>query len=436
MKHLELHIIQSVPVACLNRDDLNSPKTAIFGGVQRARVSSQSWKRAIRELANKELNNSGQFKGKRSRLFVGKISSTLMELGEPEERANALSLCAGHYLAKLDPKREAKVKTLVFLSPLEYEIFANILFSLRDDDKQKLVDAISLVDKEKLAEDEDSDESVDEEKPKKKPKGEKKLTAKQFSQLVAKILKTPTAKAFKGEKKETKGLPKDAADIALFGRMVANDRSLTVEATSMFSHALSTHKVDNEIDFFAAVDDLQPIEESGAGMTSTLEFNSATYYRFAALNLNMLADTGHLASMTREERQNVVRTFVEATVKAIPGARKNTMNSNTLPVYVLSVVREKGHPIQLVNAFENPLKSNQGYIVESIKRLNAEYADLKETWGIEGSAKVIIKKSLKEQLNGQPDKSADEDKSKENTVDGLEVVSLNKLLDEVVEHVI
>ena len=49
MKHLELHIIQSVPVACLNRDDLNSPKTAVFGGVQRARVSSQSWKRAIRE---------------------------------------------------------------------------------------------------------------------------------------------------------------------------------------------------------------------------------------------------------------------------------------------------------------------------------------------------------------------------------------------------
>ncbi len=75
MKHLELHIIQSVPVACLNRDDLNSPKTAIFGGVQRARVSSQSWKRAIREMAEKEIDNSGQFKGQRSRLFIEKILS-------------------------------------------------------------------------------------------------------------------------------------------------------------------------------------------------------------------------------------------------------------------------------------------------------------------------------------------------------------------------
>ena len=84
MKHLELHIIQSVPVACLNRDDLNSPKTAVFGGVQRARVSSQSWKRAIREMATKEIDNTGQFKGERSRLFVDKIASALKEIGESD----------------------------------------------------------------------------------------------------------------------------------------------------------------------------------------------------------------------------------------------------------------------------------------------------------------------------------------------------------------
>jgi len=106
MKHLELHIIQSVPVACLNRDDLNSPKTAVFGGVQRARVSSQSWKRAIREMAAKELDHSGQFNGKRSRLFVEKISSELQKLGEAEVIAESLALCAGHYLAKLDPKEK------------------------------------------------------------------------------------------------------------------------------------------------------------------------------------------------------------------------------------------------------------------------------------------------------------------------------------------
>ncbi len=429
MRHLELHIIQSVPVSCLNRDDLNSPKTAVFGGVQRARVSSQSWKRAIREMSEKEIDKLGQFKGKRSRLFIEKISAALKKLGEVQDTANALSLCAGHYLAKLDPKQEGKVKTLVFLSPFEYDIFAKVLFSLEATDKQKLVDAISSVDKEKLAKDEDGDEEVEEEATEKKKKGDKKLTAKQFTQLVAKILKTPIEKAFKGEKKETKNLPKDAADIALFGRMVANDHSLTVEAASMFSHALSTHKADNEIDFFAAVDDLQPKEEPGAGMTGTLEFNSATYYRFAALNLDMLADADHLKSMTIDERKAVVRTFVEATIKAVPTARKNAANGNTIPDYVLGIVREKGHPVQLVNAFENPIKSSQGYAIEAIKRLNAEYVDLKETWGIEGSAQATIRKSLKEELLKSKT-------TEDNPSDSVNTVSMDQLINGMVKHVI
>lgn len=390
MKHMELHIIQSVPVSCLNRDDLNSPKTAIFGGVQRARVSSQSWKRAVRELAEKEIDKSGKFKGKRSRLFVEKIVDALKNLGEPEEKGKALALCLGHYLAKLDSKQEGRVKTLIFLSPLEYEIFAKILFSLKEDDKQKLIEAITLVDQERLVEEKDKSDNSEGEDVLQKKKGEKKLSAKQFGKIVSKILKNPIEKAFKSEKKETKGLPKDAADIALFGRMVANDHSLTIEAASMFSHALSTHKVDNEIDFFAAVDDLQPKEESGAGITSTLEFNSATYYRFAALNLDMLADEDHLASLTLEERKEVVRTFIEATIKAIPGARKNTMNGNTMPEYVLGVVREKGHPIQLINAFENPIRSSQGYTAKSIELLDGEYSKLTGIWDIQHIYKEAI----------------------------------------------
>ncbi len=403
MKHLELHIIQSVPVACLNRDDLNSPKTAVFGGVQRARVSSQSWKREIREMmAEKDFDLRGQFKGQRSRLFIEKIGAALTAIGEAEATAKALSLCSGHYLAKLDPKEEGKVKTLVFLSPLEYEAFSQLLHSLTDVDKQKLVEVVSSVDTAKLADEDDGEDDAEEETATKRKKGEKKLSPKQFTKLVAGVLKKPIRKAFKDE-----SLPKDAADIALFGRMVANDHSLTVEAAAMFSHALSTHKADNELEFFAAVDELQSKEESGAGMTSTLEFNSATYYRFAALNLDMLADAGHLASMTLEERQAVVRTFVEATIKAIPSARKNTMNGNTLPVFILGVVREKGHPVQLVNAFENPLPRGQGYVAESVKRLKAEYEKLKTTWGLN----AVFEKAIPE-------------------------LSLPSFLEEVVKHVV
>lgn len=339
MKHLELHIIQSVPVACLNRDDLNSPKTAVFGGVQRARVSSQSWKRAIREMA-KEISPL-QFKGERTRLMFEPLVKEMKASGISADDAEEGAKKIIDALVKLDAKSTDRVKstTLYFMSPLELQTLARIYAETKDTKKAlKSIDARSL---------------------------------------------------------------KDAADISIFGRMVANDHSLTVEAASMFSHALSTHKVDNEIDFFSAVDDLQPKEESGAGMTSTLEFNSATYYRFAGLNLDMLADAEHLGSITREERQNVVRTFVEATIRAIPGARKNTMNGNTLPIHVLGVIREKGHPIQLVNAFENPVRSSQGYAVKSVELLKSEYAKLAEIWEIEAVfEKTIPEVSLKVFLDG------------------------------------
>lgn len=320
MKHLELHIIQSVPVSCLNRDDLNSPKTAIFGGVQRARVSSQSWKRAIRELA-KEISPK-YFNGERTRLLYDPLVKEIKAAGGSANLADDGAKEIIEALVKLDDKSKDKVKskTLYFMSPLELETIAKAYVKTKDVKKAlKAIDASSL---------------------------------------------------------------KDAADISIFGRMVANDHSLTVEAASMFSHALSTHKVDNEIDFFAAVDDLQPKEDAGAGMTSTLEFNSATYYRFAALNLDMLADAEHLASLSKDERKKVVQTFVEATIAAIPGARKNSMNGNTLPNYVLGIVRETGHPIQLVNAFETPVRSSQGFAAQSIDQLKSEYEKLSKTWGV------------------------------------------------------
>lgn len=328
MKHLELHMIQSVPVACLNRDDLNSPKTALFGGVQRARVSSQSWKRAIRDLA-KEMAPE-QFKGERTRLMFEPLKSALIAAGILETEADEPASKVIDALVKLDSKSTDKVKstTLYFMSPLELETIARKYVETND---------------------------------------------------VKKALKAVDSKSLK-----------DAADIALFGRMVANDHSLAVEAAAMFSHALSTHKVDNEIDYFSAVDDLQQKEDSGAAMTGTLEFNSATYYRFVALNLDMLADAEHLGSLDKSERQDIVKTFVEAAIKAVPSARKNTMNGNTLPVYVLGLVREKGHPIQLVNAFEKPVESKQGFTTKSVEMLKAEYEKLELTWGINAEFKKAI----------------------------------------------
>jgi len=343
MRHIELHILQSFPVSCLNRDDLNSPKTAVFGGVQRARVSSQCWKRAVREAAKEEL--PAFFNGKRGRLFIEPMKNALLKEGYDETKSLEVAKEFGEYLAKYDADAEKKngtlrVKTAYFTTPNEIA---------------------------KLA----------------KAYKEKEDVKKAVKELKPEDLK-------------------DAADISLFGRMVANDHTLTIEGASMFSHALSTHKVENEIDYFSAMEDWAN-DDAGAAMTSTLEFNSATYYRFAALNLDMLFDEDHLKCLDLGERKEVVKAFVKATLQAIPVARRNSMNGNVPPSYVLCVLREKGHPVQLVNAFEEPIQSKNGIMKKSIEAIDKEYQSLKETWGL-GGVEIRMPKENLDDLLGEVEK--------------------------------
>ena len=323
MKLIELHILQSFPVSCLNRDDVGAPKSAIFGGVPRARVSSQSFKRAIRLLA-REKSGAGVFDGIRTRhlksLFMEALSKT--EIADPEKVSD--DICKT--LSKID--NDQQVTTAVYLSPKEID---NIVASLNAGESVK--------------------------------------------------------SAVKNAQRH------DAADISLFGRMIANPGNLSVEGAAMFSHALSTHKVANEIDFFSAVDDHKPdSEDAGAGMIGTLEFNSALYYRYAALNLDLLADPRHLGGLPPEDRKAVVAHFINATLEAIPGARKNSMNAHTRPGFVLGTVKENGQPVQLINAFEKPIwtPDGQGIMEKSIEELKGHHNQLKDIWGIETLIEVAI----------------------------------------------
>ena len=106
--------------------------------------------------------------------------------------------------------------------------------------------------------------------------------------------------------------------------MVANDPSLNVEAASMFSHALSTHKASNKVDFYSAVDDVKQrhgiddetdASDAGAGIIGSLEFNSATYYRYIAINLDLLAKPSHLGGLSADERKDILRAFIDSILK-------------------------------------------------------------------------------------------------------------------------
>jgi len=152
-------------------------------------------------------------------------------------------------------------------------------------------------------------------------------------------------------------------DIALFGRMVADDPSLNTDACSQVSHSISTHKVNIEYDYFTAVDDLASEDTAGAGHLGTVEFNSATLYRYATVAVH------ELQAQLGDDTAQAVRQFIQAFVCSMPTGKQNTFANRTLPDAVLVTLRQD-QPINLVGAFERPVPpSDEGYVAASAERL-------------------------------------------------------------------
>lgn len=160
----------------------------------------------------------------------------------------------------------------------------------------------------------------------------------------------------------------DALDIALFGRMVAKAADMNVEAAASFAHAISTHKVSNEVEFFTALDDLQ--DEPGSAHMGSLEFNAATYYRYISLDLGQLAQT-----MGSDDLKEAIAAFSKALFFAVPNARQTTQ-SGASPWEFARVMVRKGQRLQV--PFETPVKAQAGgYLQPSIDTLKG-YLDKKE----------------------------------------------------------
>lgn len=295
--YLDVHVLQTVPPSCINRDDTGSPKTAVYGGITRARVSSQSWKRAIRQMF-KELLPS-QNLGVRTKKIVGMVAQALRKLGE-DEHAEAMAeqvlKAAGLKITSVEDGTGA----LFFMSHAQSLALAKLALEASSPTKAQAAKALS----------------------------------------------------------EAPGV-----DIALFGRMVADSKALNVDATAQVAHSLSTHRVDNEYDYFTAVDDLSPEDSAGAGHIGTVEFNSATLYRFATVAVH------ELHALLPQGTPQATRAFVEAFVRAMPTGKQNTFANRTPPDVVMVCLRED-QPINLVGAFERAVKAGEeGYAAQSARQL-------------------------------------------------------------------
>lgn len=305
---LDVHAIQTVPPSNINRDDTGSPKTAQYGGVTRARVSSQSWKKAIRQyfLEYGDLGNVGV----RSLEIVRYVADKIVKLDESIALDEAMNLAEKVIKdAGITTTKERKTRALFFISSVQAE---------------KLAKAAIEGDVKKAE--------------------------------IQKLLKEDPA-----------------IDIALFGRMVADDPNLNEDASSQFAHAISTHGVQTEFDFFTATDDFSSATDAGAGMLGTVEYNSSTLYRYANVAVHefskQIADKPSII--------NALKLFIEAFTKSMPTGKINTFANQTLPQALLITLRSD-RPVSLVTAFERPIRSNEGYVEKSIQRLEKEYQSVQQ----------------------------------------------------------
>ncbi|MEU8109518.1 type I-E CRISPR-associated protein Cas7/Cse4/CasC [Nonomuraea muscovyensis] len=337
---IELHLLQSFPVSNLNRDDVGQPKTATFGGHVRGRISSQSLKRSARQLF-KDYGLDKSEIGVRTKRLLDRVTENLAK-DHDADRARPVATAALEHLGFGVDTDRGLTEYLLYVGQ---DAVDHLTSYCRDrwETLEALASAGSKTSKEKKT-------------PKKKAKPDKATQAEARRILDA----------------------SRAADIALFGRMIADNKDLNVAAASQVAHAISTHVVATEFDFYTAVDDLKPEAESGADMLGTIDFNSACYYRYANVDLVQLAENlqGDLDLVHR-----TVCAWLLAFIHAVPSGKQNSMAARTMPDTLLGVVRDRG-AWNLANAFLRPVVGAD-IMVDSTERLLEHFGKLRGFYGAE-----------------------------------------------------
>ncbi|WP_030745202.1 type I-E CRISPR-associated protein Cas7/Cse4/CasC [Streptomyces sp. NRRL F-5135] len=355
---LDIHILQNVPPSNMNRDDTGTPKSAYYGGVRRARVSSQAWKRATRSRFNELLppeelgvrtKKVVEALAERISAYDPSVAGTAVRLAEETLRVTTGSSFDPPKRKVRDGEDEAvaESKYLMFLSRRQLDALAEVAVSASGGGDVESLKK-SFKDKEQKAR---ARHAVD---------------------------------------------TRHSVDIALFGRMVADSADLNVEAATQVAHALSVHRSDIESDFYTAVDDRSSASEPGAGMIGTVDFNSATLYRYAAVDVDELQR--NLGAGLKEDEPpstptaKAVTAFLEAFITSLPTGKINSFGNHTLPSAVIVTIRDRW-PISFVGAFEEPVpKSAQGgFLRESCHRLAAYVPDLERQYGLENQPTWVFR---------------------------------------------
>ena len=341
---IEFHVLQNHAPSNLNRDDTGSPKECVFGGVKRARISSQCLKRSIRRSETFQQALEGHL-AQRTRQLPELMRARfgkegLVELAETAAiKASGFGTSGG---TERKPEKDGKYATAqtMFLTSHDIEAVAKVLLEA----------------------------------------ARKAGDVKKFAALKAGDLQ--------GEARQ-KGFRPVSVDVALFGRMTTSEAFRDVEAAMQVAHAISTHKVDHEFDYFTAVDDLKNSDgdledDAGADMLGDVEYNSACYYKYFSLDVD-----GLVANLSGESRREVsdeeklearslaaraVDAFVRAMTMTSPSGKQNSFAAHQLPAAILVEVRPHAAPVSYANAFTNEVRPGQN--AREVRDLTGKNPDL------------------------------------------------------------
>lgn len=356
----EFHILQNHAPSNLNRDDTGSPKECVFGGYTRARISSQCLKRTLRRsdafqqaLADDGLaTRTRQLPEEVRKAFAG--DAALAE--EAAKKASGFGTKEG---------KEQEMKAGKYLT-------AQSMF-LTQADIAAVVETLRIAaDGKSLA---------------------------QFAKIPAKDLQAQA---------QARGFRPVTVDVALFGRMTTSEAFRDVEAACQVAHALSTHKVDHEFDYFTAVDDLQGMDEAekeegpGADMIGDVEFNSACYYKYFSVDAESLVDnltgkrTFHQDQSDRAHARDItgraLAALLKAAVMTTPTGKQNSFAAHQLPALVLVEARPYPTPVSYANAFVEPARAGKGdsLVAASLHQFARHVDALTTGFNLEATARLLL----------------------------------------------
>ena len=362
---IEIHVLQNHAPSNLNRDDTGSPKECVFGGYKRGRISSQCLKRTVRRADVFQQALTGHL-ATRTRRLPELVRDRLLQQGLPEPMALAAAQRVSGFGTNVGKPRDPNIKTHTYDT-------AQTMFLTEAD--------IAAVTETML-----------------------KAAARHTTPKALLDDKTDFQK-----EANTAGFRPITPDVALFGRMTTSEAFRDVEASCQVAHALSTHKVDHEFDYFTAVDDLQGLseaeEDAGADMIGDVEFNSACYYKYFSVDVAGLIN--NLTGAGPYRRQNVpdadiiaaqtlaaqaVEAMLQAIVRVTPTGKQNSFAAHQLPAAVLVEVRPYATPVSYANAFVEPARAGKGddLVSDSLHLFGRHVAALTAGFNLEATARLLL----------------------------------------------